>query len=164
MSPDRPRPPFDAWPGYRAVPQLGHAWYGEPGVLVNQASIQHADVAAAVAIHDLIDWVLEHEGDSVRAAGGLAVIHDWRTIRTHDSAARAKFIERMRRRPKGYMRMAIVVVESQNRLLRMAIETANLVAATMTGGRVEVVNTPFEAIARLGARPRPAGARFPGEG
>ena len=161
MQRERPRPPFDAWPGHRVVNGVGHAWFGEPAVLVNQSVIEHADVEAALRLQDLIDEVRAATIDECTPAGGLAVIHDWRSLRSHDPAARPAFLARMRSRPKGYLRMAIVIVDGENRFLRMAIEMGNLLAATVTGGRVEVVPTPHAALARLGARPRAAGARFP---
>lgn len=157
-----PRAPFDRWPAHRLLGEFGHAWWAEPAVLVFQSAVPHADVAGAIALQDLIDDVRAAAAPAIARAGGLVCIHDFRSLQTHDSAARAKFVERMRRRPKGYLRAAVVVLETQNRILRLAIETANLVAATFTGGRVEVVSTPLDAIARAGARPGPPGTRFPG--
>lgn len=162
MTVERPRPPFDGWPAHRALPGIGHAWYADPAVLVNQSTIEHADRAAATRLQDLIDEVRLAVPEECSAAGGLAVIHDWRLLRSHDPAARAAFLSRMRARPKGYLRMAIVIVDGENRFLRAAIEMANLLTATVTGGRVEVASSPQQAIARLQVRPRPSGSRFPG--
>lgn len=163
----KPRAPFDTWPAQRPLVSsahgvFGHAWWAEPAVLVFQSSVTHADVAGAIALQDLIDEVRDAARPAIDGAGGLVCIHDFRSLETHDSAARAKFVERMRRRPKGYLRAAVVVMDTQNRFLRLAIETANLVAATFASGRVEVVSSPAEAIARVGARPSPVGTRFPG--
>lgn len=157
-----PRAPFDSWPAHRSLGEFGHAWWAEPAVLVFQSAVTHADVAGAIALQDLIDEVRAASAPTIEAEGGLVCIHDFRSLKTHDSAARAKFVERMRRRPKGYLRAAVVVLDTQNRFLRLAIETANLVAATFASGRVEVVSTPVDAIARTHARPGRPGARFPG--
>lgn len=158
----KPRAPFDAWPAHRPLLAFGHAWWAEPAVLVFQSSVTHADVAGAIALQDLIDELRVAARPAIEAAGGLVCIHDFRSLQTHDSAARAKFVERMRRRPKGYLRGAVVVLETQNRFLRLAIETANLVTATFASGKVEVVGNPIDAIARVGARPSAPGTRFPG--
>lgn len=159
--PRRPRAPFDAWPSAVVVPRIGFAWFADPAVLVVQSHIDHATIESATRVHDLIDRVLAAEPDAVAAAGGLAILHDWRSLRGHDAAARPAFLERMRRRPKGYLRMAVVVLGTSTRLLRLAVETGNLLAATVSGGRIEVVGSPSEAIDRLHARPS---GRFPRRG
>jgi hypothetical protein len=144
-------------------PRLGYMWFVEPNVFINQAQVTHADAPAAVAVHHWIDRALAAKRDTIAAAGGLVIMHDWRALKGYDSEARRVFLDRMRSRPAGYLKAAYAIVPPTP-FFRMAIQAANLVAALRGGGRVEVATDPAPILARLGVLPPPAHVPFPGEG
>jgi hypothetical protein len=58
-------------------------------------------------------------------------------LRGYDSEARQRYLDRMRRRTPGYIKHAIAVVGTTP-LLRMAVQTANVLMALRTGGNLEL--------------------------
>lgn len=157
-----PRPPFTGWPVQLADPRLGYLWFIAPNVLVTQAQIPHAGVEAAHAVHDWIDRVHTTRRADIDRAGGLVCIHDWRLLGGYDAAARRAYQERMRARPKGYLKAAHTIVPSSTPLLRMAVEAGNLAAQLGSGGRVVLATDPSSVLAKLGVHAPAVGERFPG--
>jgi hypothetical protein len=104
-------------------------------------------VAAARSYHEFEERVLREHADDCRRAGGLFVIHDWRAMETYDADARKFWQQRIRERPKGYLRGSTVCVASAGALLRMAVQAANLVASVVHGAHVEL-STNLEATLR----------------
>jgi len=157
----KPRPPFDDWPIQAFDPRFGFAWYLEPAVFVSSATIERATIDAARIVQGWIDDVLRERGDEVRAAGGVFVFHDWRGVRGYDTEARKHYLDRMRARPKDYLRHSVTCVPA-NPLFRMAVETGNLVASMVARAKVELAHDPSTVIAKHSiGRPAP-GSTFPG--
>jgi hypothetical protein len=132
----KPHHPLTTWPLHFKDWRFGLAWYTAPGVFVNQIHQSHGSVAVANALHDAIDHVLFHHAEDLKKHGGLMVIHDWRKMTSYDSEAREAYLERMRARPSGYLRKAVAVIPSTP-LLRMAVQTANIVMAMRSGGTLQ---------------------------
>jgi hypothetical protein len=59
-------------------------------------------------------------------------------MQTYDAGARRVWQERMRERPRGYLRGSIVCLSSAGALLRMAVQAANLVASVVHSAHVEL--------------------------
>jgi hypothetical protein len=132
------RPPFDEWPVHHVDPNYGYVWYCGGGLVISQVTVSHATREAAAAYHRFEEGVLRDHADEFTAAGGLFAIHDWRTIKSYDAEARAVWQERMRARPRGYLRGSVVCVDRANAFLKMAVQAANLVASLTHGAKVEL--------------------------
>ncbi len=157
MPPTFPRPPFDAWPEQLRVPGLGSFWYTAPATFVNQSEIRRATAAAVTRLHDLIDEVIATRVDDYAPYGGLLIFHDWRATESYESDARRVYLERMKSRDPGYMRGAVAVVRDTP-MIRMAVQTANLVMALRNGGQLEMATDPALPLSRHGVRaPRTGG-------
>ncbi len=142
-----PRAPLAHWPVQLEVPGLGFVWYTQPATFVNQLYVERATVEHANRLHDLIDHVIERESEDIAAHGGLLIVHDWRAFSKYDSEARKVFVDRMRSREPGYLRGAVAVVPDTP-LLRMAVQTANLVMALRAGGKLEIATSVGPALAK----------------
>ena len=157
-----PLAPFAGWPVQIFDERIGFIWYARPAAFVTQSVVEHGSLEALHLMNDYMDQVIAARPEELALAGGLLVFHDWRTIRTYDKAARTQQVERMRRRAKGYSRGAVVVVAPKNRLLRMAIEAANLVVTIALGSRIELATDVVASLARQRLEaPRP-GEPLPG--
>lgn len=140
---------------------VGYAWYVEPGVFISQLCVQHATVETAIALQDVVDDVLQVEGEHLKALGGLSVLHDWRAMESYEPRARRVYTERMRQRPVGYLKNAVLCVHL-NPVLRLAMQTGNLIAAVVAPrARVRIVDDPEPLLARLGVRVPARDAPFP---
>jgi hypothetical protein len=144
-----PLAPFADWPVQLEDPALGFAWYTEPATFVNQLLVERATADTANRLHDVIDHVIEREREDIEAHGGLLIIHDWRELAKYDSDARKAFLDRMRGREPGYLRGAVAVVRNTP-LLRMAVQTANLVMALRAGGDLEMTTAVGPALTKHG--------------
>jgi hypothetical protein len=144
------------------VEEFGYAWYPAPGVMISQAVRRHATAAMAIRFQDLVDAVLLHDAQAIHRLGGITVINDWRLIESYDSEARKIIQDRMKRRPKGYLKATILAVPSATPLLRMAVQAANLLAALTSGGRVELTDDLELTLSILGLGPPAPGEAFPG--
>jgi hypothetical protein len=138
------RPPFDRWSIQHQDDHYGYAWYCGDGLIVSHITTAYGTIAAAESYHDFEDRVLRERADDCKRCGGLFVIHDWRAMETYDADARRFWQQRIRERPKGYLRGSVVCVASAGALLKMAVQTANLVASVVHGVRVEL-STDLEA-------------------
>jgi hypothetical protein len=132
------RPPFDRWTIQHQDDRYGYAWYCGNALIVSHITREHGSVAAARAYHDYEERMLREHADDCERCGGLFVIHDWRAMETYDADARRVWQERMRARPKGYLRGSVVCVASAGALLRMAVQAVNLVASVVHGAQVEL--------------------------
>lgn len=136
--PNTRRAPFDRWPVQHQDSHYGYAWYCGNGMIVSHIVATHGTAAAANSYHDFEERVLRERAADCAKAGGLFVIHDWRAMETYDAEARRIWQERMRARPKGYLRGSVVCVASAGALLRMAVQAANLVASVVHGAEVKL--------------------------
>src|SRR5690606_5367856 len=103
----------------------------------------HRTIEVANALHDAIDRVVEREASDFAAHGGLLIVHDWRAMRGYDKAARQVFLNRMKERPAGYLRGAVAVLPDAP-LLRMAVQTANVLMALHIGGNLALATDASE--------------------
>lgn len=155
-----PQAPFTGWPIQWVEPGLGYAWYVEPATLVVQAFVTHGTADAAGRYMDVIDRLIEAKLDDLCAAGGLTILLDWHLMQTYEPDARRLILERMKRRPKGYLRRTVACLPSTP-LLKMAVQGVNLVAAFMGGASVELCDDAREAIEKHHINPPPPDASFP---
>ena len=155
MNDSSPRAPLSHWPVQLDVPGLGFVWYTQPATFVNQLRIQRATVDAAHRLHDVIDHVIAREEADIAAHGGLLILHDWRKLSGYQTDARRAFLDRMRAREAGYLRGAVAVVP-KTPILRMAVQTANVVMALRSGGQLEMSTSVGLVLAKYGIqKPRP---------
>ena len=132
--------PFDRWPVQHDDPRYGYAWYCGRGLIVSQTTVSHGSKEAAYAYHDYEGTILRLHAEEIAAAGGLFVIHDWRTLATYDTEARRVWQERMKSRKKGYLRGSVVCLTQAAPLLKMAVQAANLWASVLHGAKVELTS------------------------
>lgn len=137
----RPAAPFTNWPVQLADPRFGYAWYAAPGIFLNQLHVRQGTVEVANALHDAIDLVVARERRDYERLGGLLIIHDWRTMRGYDKAARQVYLDRMRSREPGYLRGAVAILPDTP-FLKMAVQTANVLMALRIGGTLALANEP----------------------
>jgi len=144
-----PAPPFDDWPIQLADGRFGYVWYAAPSVLINQVHVPHATVEAVDALHDAFDRVIAVERADYERRGGLLFIHDWRRIDGYERPARQVYLSRMRRRTPGYVRKAVAVLPGTP-LLKMAVQTANVLMALRIGGSFALASDPSEVLSEHG--------------
>jgi hypothetical protein len=135
-----PQRPFEGWEIQHVDPHYGYAWYCGSGLIVSHITVSHGSAAAARAYHSFEETMLEDHAAEVRQSGGIFVIHDWRAMESYDGEARTVWQDRMRKRPKGYLRGSIVCLLRANALLRMAVQAANLVASVTQNAKVELTS------------------------
>jgi hypothetical protein len=141
-----PWPPFSAWPIQCSDPEIGFAWYAGQGIIVTQITGTHGTARAATVLSDWIDELLDSNASDLAKYGGMLGIHDWRRVLKYDSAARKVWYARIHRRPKGYLRKAVVIV-ADNPLLKMAVAGANMAIAVASRGEGQIeVATNAQAI------------------
>ena len=143
----RAKPPFDRWPEQLVDSRFGRAWFCRPAVFVNQLQVEQATVETVNALHDAIDTVLARRRAEIAAAGGIIMIHDWRELRGYTPDARKVYLDRMRSREPGYLKVAVAVVPDTP-FLRMAIQTANILMALRIGGSLELTLDPDAVLRR----------------
>ncbi|MCB9599518.1 MAG: hypothetical protein H6722_23055 [Sandaracinus sp.] len=153
----RPGAPFEAWPDQWVDPRFGRVWVRPADderrlLLVNQTTVRHATLEGVHLLHDVIDRVLARDGAAIRARGGMDFLHDWRSIAGYDSEARKGYLARMSRREPGYIAHAIAVVPNTP-LVRMAVQTANVIMALGVGGNFELATDTRAAMRRFGNDP-----------
>ncbi len=140
---------------------FGFAWYTEPATFVTQLAVEHGTLDSARFIQDHIDLVLAHRADEIARHGGLLILHDWRVGKGYDADARREFMERLRARPRDYLRHAVTCI-TVTPMLRMGIEAGNLVLTLVTGRKGEVGLDPVPVLARHGVVVPRRGVPFPG--
>ncbi|WP_157068904.1 hypothetical protein [Sandaracinus amylolyticus] len=159
-----PRAPLDSWPVQAFDARFGLGWWTDPAVLVFQATVEQATAENAELVQSWIDLALRHRKEEIAEAGGLFIFHDWRSVRAYDTEARKAYLARMRARPRDYLRHSVTVISAASPLLRMAVETGNLVASMVAGRKVEIAHDPVAVMREHEIRPPAIGTRFPGTG
>jgi len=152
-SPAEPLAPFNAWPLQFSDPDVGFAWYTHAATLVTQATPTHATSYAADVLSNWVDQVLESHHEEINHYGGLLGIHDWRRFRSYDSEARRRWLQRIERRPKGYLRKGVIIV-LDNPLLKMAVAGANMAVALASGGesQFEIATNALQTLQKYDVR------------
>ena len=155
-----PRAPFADWP-IQLETEHGFVWYAEPGVLITQAHITHADLASVLPMSDYTDSLFSLKRDELTKLGGLLIIHDWRTVKSYDSDTRKHLIKRVQDRKRGQVRGVIIAV-SLNPFLRTAVQVASAIMSATTGARLQMVDSLSPALMEHHVRVPHPSARFPG--
>ena len=138
------RPPFASWRMHFFNPAFGFAWYMAPDTLVTQSTPAAADLAAAKVMTSLGDRIVKHDLEAVRAAGGLRIVHDWRSFRSYKADAREWLFQAMRSWPKGAVREMHVAIPDTP-LWHMAVSAGNLlyalagIPAPITAANIDVL-------------------------
>jgi hypothetical protein len=146
--------PFDHWKVQHRDDRYGYVWYCGKALIVSHITVAHGSRAAAISYHEYEERVLREQAKDCAQHGGLFVIHDWRAMATYDADARKVWQERMRERPKGYLRGSVVCVASAGALLRMAVQAANLVASVVHAAHVELSTDIDATLRKHGLPPR----------
>ncbi len=153
-SPTVPRAPFADWPIQLYDARFGFAWFTEPCTFINQLVHPTGTVEVASSLHDAIDHVIAREWARIDKCGGLTIIHDWRKMSDYTSEARVEYLARMKRRDRKYLRNVVAILPDRP-LLKMAVQTANIVMALSTGGRLKVTTQALPTLTEQGVQ-RPA--------
>lgn len=131
--------PFEHWRVQEHDPHYGYAWWLEgPRCLVTQTTFSRLDLSGVRVLHDWVDSIIEAEGIPGSPPRGMLVVHDWRSLAGYDHRSRSYFMLRMRKRKSNYLRRTYVGVSPNSRLLKMAIETANVFGAMVLKARIQV--------------------------
>lgn len=160
-APSAPRPPFAEWPVQHFDPLIGFFWYAHPAAFVSQSVVAHGSRALVERQNDLLDRVLAGRADEIHAHGGILILNDWRSVTGYDQDARARQRARMEARPAGYARRTIIIVKTESRLLRMAIEATNLLATLKRKAQIEVDFDPAHALSHVRLVPPSPATPFP---
>jgi hypothetical protein len=155
-----PRAPFADWPIQRETPH-GYVWYTDPGVMITQAHITHADLASVLPMSEDTETLFQLKRDELAKLGGLLIIHDWRTVKSYDSDTRKHLIKRVQDRQRGLVRGVIIAV-SLNPFLRAAVQVASAIMSATTGARLQMVDSLSPALIENRVQVPAPSARFPG--
>jgi hypothetical protein len=129
-------------------------------VFICHLVVTAGDSAAATGINDALDHVIDVCAADIKKAGGLLVLQDFRSALSYDSLARQIYLERLKQRPRGYSRGVYVAI-GVNPFLRMAIQTANLAASIVLGGKIQIVDDPSEVLRLHQVQVPTIGSSFP---
>jgi hypothetical protein len=162
LVPEPPRPPFETWPIQVFDPRCGFLWYAHPAVLVHQTITEYGTLEMARAIHELGDLVSIHRADEIAAEGGLMQLSDWRSIRSYTREARVLMLDRRKARRPGELRRSMVAIAEDNELLRMALQTTDLMSSVTSRAPIETIDSLEEALVKHRIRPPAPGEAFPG--
>lgn len=157
MSSLRPLEPFQDWPVDLFIEGAGFAWYRRDlGAFITQSTLLKATAESSDLVNDYLDHILENERSHVAAMGGLLVFYDWRSIRGIEPAAATRFMQRLARRERGYLRKSIVVFSpTSNALLETALRAASAFAAVAIGRHILIGNDIHASLAEAGIRSSP---------
>lgn len=131
------------WPRHWVRPEYGFVWIvEEPAAIVTQSLVEHAADASIDALHDVFDELVE--GGFLDAHPRALLLHDWRSIKSHDSTARSTWSRRSRARGDVFKKVGTSYVAlSASSIVRMTIQAGALAAQLATGGPpVRVIEDP----------------------
>jgi len=153
-NPIEPLAPLNSWPIQFTDPEVGFAWYLSPGILVTQATTAHASGRVAVVLSDWVDLVRERHHEELSRCGGMLGIHDWRRFRSYASEARRTWMQRIQRRPKGYLRKGVIII-ADSPLIKMAVAGANMVVTLASRGdsQFEIATSATQVLREYNLRP-----------
>jgi hypothetical protein len=155
-----PRAPFAEWP-IQLETANGYVWYADPGVLITQAHITHADLASVMPMSEYTEDLFRLKRDELAKLGGLLIIHDWRAVKSYDSDTRKHLITRVRERRRGMVR-GVIIAASLNPFLRTAVQVASAIMSVTTGARLQMVDSLSPALIEHRVQVPHPSARFPG--
>ncbi len=156
-----PAGPFSAWPVQHEVPGLGFYWYVHPATLICQTVAPHGTIDVIDRHNDVVDAVLAARRDEIASAGGLFMLFDWRSVKSYDQDARARQRERMKARKGAYARRTVIALQPANKLLRMAVEAANLFTTLLSRSSIEITSNPSSVVEDAALHPPRPGEPFP---
>jgi hypothetical protein len=156
----RPLAPFGEWPVQVETDHF-FFWYVKPCAFVSQAKAKHGTLTMAREVTDHIQKIFIACAADVHTAGGLLIIHDFRSFESADQDARDHINKRTRERAKGLVRGGATAI-SLNPVLRIAVRAAGTIAALSKGHVIEVVSEPSGALKKHEVERPPPGSRFPG--
>lgn len=105
-----------------------------------------------VRLSQLVDEYAHGHPTEVDAAGGLVLLHDWRSFYTYDPALRSFYLERMMQR-RSYKVKHIAVVARVHGFVQMAVRTIGLVTLRTLGTGIAVVEDPQPVLDEFGLEP-----------
>ena len=146
LRPPGPRFPFQDWPA-PVITSAGYIWYASPGVFISQIARERATLEDARVLTDCVDRVVAAKRTEYAGYGGLLILHDWKLLKSYDTAARSHLFSHTRSRKKGDVR-GIIVSLTLTPLLRMAVEAGNALLTATTGRSVEIVPAISAALGR----------------
>jgi hypothetical protein len=155
-----PRAPFADWP-IQLETAHGYVWYADPGVMITQAHIAHADLASVLPMSGYTDALFALKRDELAKLGGLLIIHDWRAVKSYDSDTRKHLIKRIQDRKRGMVR-GVVIAVSLNPFLRTAVQVASAIMSASSGARLQMVDSLSPALLEHHVQMPNPSARFPG--
>lgn len=146
-----PNAPFDRWRKYAFVNDLGYCWWlPEKGALVVQTSITHGDMRGSEALQDYLDKLLARESEVIAQFGGLAIVHDWRSVQTFDSGAAAHTVQRIRERPRNYLRSLALIITAENSFVQVSLQMASSIFAFKMSKKIVFTKDPRAALQSAG--------------
>lgn len=147
-----PQPPFQDWPPANVVDPAGFIWWVRPAAFITQLRVGNPTLEHCKIMTRSLDDLAAKHADEVEAAGGVAVLHDWRRVETYEPDLRSFFFERMRQ-PRPYHMRAVHVAVSAGTLVRLAVHTVNMISSRALGVEVRLIYDPADSLQRLGVRP-----------
>ena len=127
----RPEPPFEQWPLHTFHRDYGFAWYcTQSAAIITQTTVAHARPGGGLVLCDWIDTALREDGPNIDAAGGILLVHDFRSLTGYDTETRVLINERIKLRKPSYSRGMITVVRPTP-MWRMAMRVTDLTRAML---------------------------------
>lgn len=159
-----PRAPFDAWPVQLADEGAGlHAWFLPPAAVVFQYRLERFDAAQARLMVGLIDQVLATHRPSIRAAGGLLMVHDLRAITDVSWEAQRILRAAWPNMQTADARASVLAGLRVNLFLYNVARTISVAARFFTGISLTLVPTIDECVATYGLTAPGADVQFPAQ-
>lgn len=158
-----PREPFRDWPLHIADEHAGfYLWYVEPATFVVQMHTKQVSLLTVQRLVRLVDEAREIRSTEITAAGGGLYIHDWTSVEAVDTAAH-RFLQASFRKLSPADVRTIYVAMNMSPILRMLMNTINVVATLMTGKPNVLVRDVREPLGKHGVRAPAQGSRYPGK-
>lgn len=151
----RRRLPFAAWPTQYAIPNgRGRVWYVGAGTICVQITVTRGDLALAKDFVSAIRALRAMHHDEIVAASGLAMVQDFRSLRSVQKDAREYLNEASRRdfQPED-QRFNKVAIAEDLVLVRIALFLHASSRVRFGLPRLESVSDLEAEVARLGLVP-----------
>jgi hypothetical protein len=127
----------------------GFAWYcSRERALITQTTVTQGRPAGGRVLSDWIDVALQEDDAGIRAAGGLLLFHDFRSLISYEPATRSLIESRIKERRSGYSRRTIMVVRPKP-IWRMAMQVTDVTLAMLGVPPAKVTGDMARAVAEL---------------